>query len=93
MRIQTHHVKGTPVRTVSGFPLGKVLGVEIAVETASAVALIVRPRGILEPLLGVELTIPWIEIVAFTEKEVIVSDGTVKDLQYDLSLHRSAANA
>lgn len=93
MRIQTHHLKGAHVHTVSGFQLGKVLGVEIAVETASAAALIVRPQGILEPLLGVELTIPWVDIVEFKETEVIVADGTVKDLGYDTSTLSSPANA
>ncbi len=93
MRIHTHHLKGAHVRTVSGFHLGKVLGVEIAVETASAVALIVRPRGILEPLLGGEFTIPWIDIVEFKEEEIVVADGTVKDLGYDTSALSSPANA
>lgn len=91
MRIQTHHLKGAPVRTVSGFHLGKVLGVEIAIDTASAVALIVRPHGILEPLLGGELTVPWPEIVEFKEGEVIVADGMAKDLHHVLEFHPSSS--
>ena len=76
MLINSGQLFGLPVQTKSGQYLGKVIGVDIEVETGRVYSLRVSTKLVM-PEEG--LIIAWSAIVEITEKQVIVSDASVKE--------------
>lgn len=68
---------GVPVRTRSGTAVGKLSEVIIDTETGRIAFVLVRARGFIPGLIDQELRIAWSQIISMTEKEVVVTDGSI----------------
>lgn len=66
---------GLPVRTVGGSALGHVIDFEIEIDEGSLRALLVKPGGLVQGLVGEDLRIEWSRIVEVRQDLVLVEDS------------------
>lgn len=77
MHVAGRRLVGVPVRTRSGKDIGKLSDILIDGETGRIAFVLVRARGFIPGLLDQELRIAWSQVISISEKEVIVTDGSV----------------
>lgn len=76
MRLTLRELKGLPVVTVLGRPVGRVVDVELDPHTLRVAAFRVRPKTALPGLLGGELIIAERQVVRLTREALVVDDAT-----------------
>lgn len=76
MPLTLRELKGRPVVTVSGRPVGRVVDVELDPDTLRVAAFRVRPKTALPGLLGGELIIAERQVVRLTREALVVDDAT-----------------
>lgn len=77
MNLNSKTLVGTPVRTRSGTPVGKLASLDFEADTGRLAALHVRVRGVVPGLLDDEALIAWSQVVSLDEREILVEDAAV----------------
>lgn len=77
MHISQRRLMGLPVRTRSGQALGRFTDLVIDTETGRIAFIQVRTRGFIPGLMDHELRIAWVQVISFSDKEIVVTDGSV----------------
>ncbi|MCI0479366.1 PRC-barrel domain-containing protein [Candidatus Uhrbacteria bacterium] len=77
MYISQRRLMGLPVRTRSGTALGKLTDLVVDTDTGRLAAFMVRTRGFIPGLMDHELRIAWTQVISLSEKELVVTDGSV----------------
>jgi len=77
MNLNSRALVGTPVRTRSGTPVGKLASLDFEAETGHLAALRVRVRGMVPGLLDDEILVAWSQVVSLDEREIVVEDASV----------------
>jgi len=77
MNLNSKNVVGTPVRTRSGTPVGKLASLDFEADTGRLATVRVRVRGMVPGLLDNETLVTWSQVVSLDEREVVVEDAAV----------------
>jgi len=77
MHISQRRLMGLPVRTRSSQALGKISDFVMDTDTGRIAFLLVRTRGFIPGLMDQELRIAWAQVISLTDKEAVVTDGSV----------------
>ena len=73
MHISQRRLMGLPVRTRSGQALGRLTDLVIDTETGRIAFIQVRTRGFIPGLMDHELRIAWVQVISFSDKEIVVT--------------------
>jgi len=77
MNLNSRSLVGTPVRTRSGTPVGKLASLDFEADTGRLAVLRVRVRGMVPGLLDDEALVAWSQVVSLDEREIVVDDAAV----------------
>lgn len=77
MRINSKQLMGLPVITKSGQDLGKVVSVDIDVDSGRLTTIRVKTRGLVKGLLDTDLLVDWSQVVSIDAERVVVQDASV----------------
>ncbi len=77
MNMNTKDLIGLPVQTRSGIAIGKVVSLDMDVDTGRVVSFHVKSGNLVTGLLSDELMISWASVVELKPKALIVADNTV----------------
>lgn len=78
MHLNSRAMVGTPVRTRSGTPVGKLASLDFEADTGRLAAVRVRVRGVVPGLLDDEALVAWSQVVSLDEHEAVVEDAAVR---------------
>lgn len=75
MNLNSKSLVGTPVRTRSGTPVGKLASLDFEADTGRLAVLRVRVRGMVPGLLDDEVAVAWSQVVSLDQREIVVADA------------------
>jgi sporulation protein YlmC with PRC-barrel domain len=78
MNLNSKSLVGTPVRTRSGMPVGKLASLDFEADTGRLAMLRIRVRGVVPGLLDNEALVAWPQVVSLGEREIVVEDAVAK---------------
>lgn len=77
MTVNSKHMQGVQVHTISGTRLGQVASFDLDADTGRLAAVRVKISRMVPAGLGPEALVAWSQIVSMDDKEVVVVDAFV----------------